>query len=782
MSLSRFLLLCVIVAAPIISFAQTYTISGYVRIEESGETLIGAGVSVPAFQKGTYSNDYGFYSLTLPTTTDSVIIQFAYAGYDRVVRNILLNQDQTLNIELSVASLDAVEIVANSYREQVKSTEMSIERISMQEAKKIPALFGEVDIIKTLQLKPGVSSGGEGSSGIFVRGGGADQNLVLLDETVLYNPSHLFGFFSTFNSDAVKDVKLYKAGFPANYGGRLSSVIDVKMNEGNRKQFSGSGGLGLISSRLTLEAPIVKDKGSFMISGRRTYVDVFTRLLNDVRADDPDWNQIPDYFFYDFNAKANYSLSDKDQLFIGGYLGRDKFRFRDDNFNFNFRWGNSNATLRWNHLFNSRLFLNTTASFSDYEYVIANNFDIFTFELGSKITDASLKTEFTWLPNNQHTVRFGANDIFHQFNVGRLNAGASDSSFSFDAGQVYRAHEMGIYISDDWDVSTLLKVNAGLRVSGFLHEDGTFYANLEPRASARLLLSENASLKASYARMVQYLHLVSNSGNTLPTDIWYPSNARVKPQGSHQVALGVTISLGDKFLLSNEIYYKWLENTVDFRNGADLFVNDNLDGEFVFGRGWAYGNEIYLEKKKGKLTGWIGYTLAWSWRQFEGINGFGEFIEDDILNEGAKFHPRNDRRHDISVVAIYELNRRLSLSAAWEFRSGDAITLAYGRFPLFGENVVGIPTSVPDYTARNDFRMPAYHRLDLGLVIKLGLKKPGRWESDFTISAYNAYNRRNPYFIYPEEVTNMDGILTGFTAQQVALFPIIPSLAYNFKF
>ncbi|MFK7921603.1 MAG: carboxypeptidase-like regulatory domain-containing protein [Bacteroidia bacterium] len=759
--------------------AQSYTISGYVRVGESGESLIAATVAAPGLKKGTYTNEYGFYSLTLPAGTDSVKIVYSYAGYDRVNKTLLLTEDIVINVELFTASLDAVEIVANSYSEQIKSTEMSIERISVLEAKKIPALFGEVDIIKTLQLKPGISSGSEGTSGIFVRGGGTDQNLVLLDGTTLYNPSHLFGFFSTFNPDAVKDVKLYKGGFPGQYGGRLSSVIDVRMNEGNRKKFSGSGGVGLISSRLTLEGPLVKDKGSFMVAGRRTYVDIFTRLLNDVQEDNPDWNQIPDYFFYDFNAKANYNISDKDQIFLSGYIGRDIFGFSDDNFNFDFRWGNANATLRWNHLFTPKLFLNTSASFSDYEYVISNKFDIFSFELGSKITDGSIKSEFTWLPNNKHTVRFGASTIFHNFTVGRLNAGASDSTFSFGAGEKYRAQEFGVYVGDDWEVSTLLKVNVGLRASGFLHEDGTFYANLEPRASARLLLGENVSIKASYARMVQYLHLVANSGNTLPTDVWYPSNARVSPQGSDQIALGVTFSLGDMFLVSNEVYYKWLQNAIDFKNGANLFVNTDLDSEFVFGRGWAYGNEFYIEKKKGKLTGWVGYTYSWSWRQFDGVDTQGEVVVDNVLNDGKQFHPRNDRRHDVSVVAMYEINKRFTLSASWEYRSGDAITLAYGRFYLFGPDVITIPQTVPDYTERNGFRMPAYHRMDVGLVINFFPK----WgNSDLTISAYNAYNRRNPYFIYPEEVTNDDGVTTGFQAQQVALFPVIPSITYNFKF
>ncbi|MEO0471483.1 MAG: TonB-dependent receptor [Bacteroidota bacterium] len=764
---------------PLSVLSQSFTISGYVRIAESGETLIGATVAAPALQKGTYTNEYGFYSLTLPSSSEAVQLVFAFSGYNREVREFILRKDTTLNMNLAYKQLEEVEIIAESYQEQLKSTEMSIERVSMKEAKLLPALLGEVDIIKTLQLKPGVSAGSEGSSGIFVRGGGADQNLVLLDGTVLYNPSHLFGFFSTFNTDAVKDVKLFKGGFPAQYGGRLSSVIDVRLNEGNVKKFSGSGGLGLISSRLTLEGPLVKDKGSFMISGRRTYVDIFTRAINRAQEDQPDFNPIPDYFFYDLNTKANYKLGENDQIFLSGYFGRDAFNFDDGNFDFNFSWGNANGTLRWNHLFSPRLFMNVSASVADYKYVIRNEFDIFNFQLGSRITDINLSTDFTWQPNNQHTVRFGASAMRHEFIVNSLDAGAEDSSFNFNAGTTYLGTEMGAYIADEYDVNNKLRLNYGLRLSGFTHEDGSFYANLEPRFALRYAASPKLSIKASYARMVQYLHLVSNSGNTLPTDVWYPSNERVRPEGSHQIAAGFSLQLGEQFLLTNEVYYKWLQNTVDFRNAANLFVNNDLDSEFVFGRGWAYGNEFYLEKKLGRLTGWIGYTLSWSWRVFDGINANGEFVVEDALNDGKRFHPRQDRRHDLSIVSIYEINKRFSVSASWVYQTGNAVTLPIGRFFLFGEDVVGVPTNVPDFPERNSFRMPAYHKLDLGFIIRFFPK----WgESDLTISAYNAYNRRNPYFIFFDQVDNANGIPTQFQARQVSLFPIIPSITYNFKF
>ena len=746
---------------------QNYTLSGYVSIAESGESLIGATIAAPSLGKGTYTNEYGFYSLTLASDTDSLLIHYRYVGYEKVDRRILLNKDLTLNIELGNdgINLEAVEIVAESYAEQVNSTEMSVSRITMDEAKRLPALLGEVDIIKTLQLKPGISAGSEGSSGIFVRGGGPDQNLILLDGSIVYNPSHLFGFFSTFNSDAVKDVKLYKGGFPGQYGGRLSSVIDVKMNEGNNKKFAASGGLGLITSRLTVEGPLVKDKASFIVSGRRTYVDVFTRLINRANEDNSDFDPIPDYFFYDLNAKTNFELGEKDQIFVSGYLGRDQFKFDDNQFNFQFFWGNSNLNLRWNHLFSPRLFLSTTASFSDYQYQINNEFNEFSFKLGSQIRDYSIRSDATYIPNNQHSIRFGFQATYHRFIVGRLKAGAKDSTFSFSGGQTLYGTELGAYFSDDFEVNDRLKMHLGLRWSGF-NQTNAFYQGLEPRFSIKYSLGKNVSLKGSYARMNQYLHLVTNSGASLPTDVWYPSTAAVPPQQSDQVALGLSILLGKSFLLTNEVYYKWLRNQIDFRDGANLFINNNLAREFVYGNGWSYGNEFYLEKKHGRLTGWLGYTLSWSWREFEAISN------------GIKFPPRNDKRHDIALVLLYDLNRRLSLSISWEYRSGNAISLPVGRFFLAGSDG-GIPSIVPIYPERNSFRMPAYHKLDVGVVWKFFPK----WgNSDLTFSVYNAYNRRNPYFIFFETKTNENDVPINYEARQVALFPAIPSITYNFKF
>jgi len=761
------------------------TLSGTITNEESGETMIGASVTIPSLSLGAYTNEYGFYSLTIPKGQDSVEVNYNFAGFEKRSFTLFPNQDQRIDIELSTTSLDEVVISAESREEQLKSTQMSVERISITEAKKIPALFGEVDIIKTLQLKPGISSGSEGSSGIFVRGGGPDQNLVLLDNTVLYNPSHLFGFFSTFNADAVKDVQVYKAGFPGQYGGRLSSVIDVKMKEGNRKKFSAAGGLGLIASRLTLEGPLFTDKVSYMVSGRRTYVDIFTRALNEGNSDNENWVDIPDYFFYDFNAKVNWQVSDKDQIYLSGYIGRDRFNFDDESFDFNFNWGNSNATLRWNHFFSDRLFVNTSASFTEYEYVNDFSFDdgLFSVNLGSRIRDGGLRTDFTWIPSPQHTVRFGAQAIYHSFVVGRFNVGSSDSSFNFASGDDYFGTEVAVYIGDDFEVNERFKLNAGFRLSGFI-TDSTGYILPEPRISGRYTLSPKASLKASYARMAQYLHLVSNSGTSLPTDVWYPSTRNVRPQISDQVALGVTFALGEKWLLSNEVYYKWLYNQIDFKDGANLFVNDDLESEFVFGKGWSYGNEFYLERTQGRFTGWIGYTLSWSWRQFIGEDIPNNEVINLAINEGEAFHPRNDRRHDISIVGIYEFNRRFSLSAAWEYRTGNAYTYPRGIATYLGPDLLtGVENAQPNfgiiYGPRNADRIPAYHRLDLGLVIKFFPK----WgESDLTISAYNTYNRRNVYFIQFEQQPIPPGNQLVNVATQVSLFPIIPSVTYNFKF
>ncbi|MDO1447042.1 TonB-dependent receptor [Rhodocytophaga aerolata] len=751
----------------VVNAQSNFSVSGYVKDADTGEDLVGATIYAPALSKGTTTNAYGFFSLSLPA--DSVQLVISYIGYQQVSRRLLLNRNTQLTIVLSPEKRELQEVVvqAESLQDKLNQTQMSVEKLNIKEIKLVPAIFGEVDIIKVLQLKPGIQSGGEGASGLYVRGGGPDQNLVLLDEATVYNAAHLFGFFSIFNPDAVKGVDLYKGDFPAQYGGRLSSVVDVKLKDGNDQKFTGSGGIGAIASRLTLEGPLVKNKSSFVLSGRRTYFDAFTRALNRANRDNEDYNEIPDYYFYDLNAKVNYDLGEKDRLFVSGYLGRDKFGFQGDNFNINFNWGNNAATVRWNHIFSPKLFANTSLIYSDYKYTIENKFDIFSFTLGSTIRDLGAKTDFYYTANANHTIRFGGQYTHHTFDIGRLQADSEDGTIAFNSGQGLTGSEIGAYVSSELTAGPLWRFNSGLRFSGFENK-GKWFGGVEPRLAARYKLSENTSLKASASRMYQYVHLVANSGASLPTDIWYPSGRLVQPQRSDQLAAGIsTLLFKGKLLLTNEVYYKWMKNQLDFRDGAQLFVNPRLEEEFVFGRGWGYGNEIYLEKREGRTTGWVGYTLSWTYRKFNDINN------------GNPFFPRYDRRHDVSAVLIHELSRRLSITTTWVYGTGNAISLPVGRFLVQDINGSNF-TVVPEYLQRNSFRMAPYHRLDVGLVWRFFPK----WgESDLTLSVYNAYNRKNPYFIYFEEVRDRQtDIITGFKAKQVSLFPVIPSITYNFKF
>jgi hypothetical protein len=525
-----------------------------------------------------------------------------------------------------------------------------------------------------------------------------------------------------------------------------------------------------------VEGPIVKDKGSFIVSGRRTYFDVFTRQVNRLNADDPEFNPIPDYYFADYNAKANYKLGDKDQIFLTGYYGRDVFGFNSTGgFNFDFTWGNTVGALRWNHVFSPKLFVNTTASFTRYQYQVSNKLDEFSFKLSSDIRDVALRTDFEYQANDRHTLKFGASATNHIFGVGRLQAGSEDGRLGFGSDVNYKGQEAALYASDNFRPSEKLQLEYGLRATGF-QSGSNSYGGLEPRAAARYSLTPNTSLKASYALMYQYVHLVTNSGASLPTDIWYPSRESVKPQRSQQVATGVSFLLGQgKFLLTNEVYYKWAQNQIDFRDGAQLFVNPDLDAEFLFGKGWSYGNELYLEKKTGRTTGWVGYTLAWSKRRFPPQRG------TTGINNGADFYPTYDRRHNLTVVLLHQLTERLSLTGSFVYSSGAPTTLPQGRF-VFQEIFGAEPVAVPIYPDRNSYRLAPYHRLDLGLVWRL---KPNRWfdESDLTFSVYNSYNRRNPYFVYFDQVKDPDtDVVTGYRARQVSLFPVIPSVTYNFKF
>ena len=758
--------------------AQNTTISGRLTDASNGEVLIGATVEALGLSKGNISNEYGFYSFTLPASNDSVALRFGYLGYEPVLRMI---KPSGAPIKLNVALtqqgtiLAEVTIKANSMEEKVRSTEMSVTTLTAREAKALPALFGEVDVLKILQLKPGITPGAEGTTGIYVRGGNSDQNLIVLDEAVVYNANHLFGFFSTFNSDAVKDLKLYKGGFPAQYGGRLSSVIDVRMKEGNNKEYDVTGGIGLIASRLTVEGPIQKEKSSFIVSGRRTYVDIFTGLVNNANEDNPDFNPIPDYYFYDLNTKVNFTLGPKDRLYLSGYFGRDVFTFKNETFNFLFDWGNATGTARWNHTFGPKLFANTTFTYSDYRYRIRNIIQGFSFNLGSNVKDVNGKVDFYYQPNNQHTVRFGGNATYHEFEVARLKFGSDDGRVNFESGQNFDGTEYGLYFADEWAMNDKLKLNYGARLSAW-HNAPAFYWNFEPRVAANYSFSHKWSVKGSYARMNQYVHLLANSGLSLPTDIWYPSTRGVKPEISDQVAIGTSFLLGDNLLVTWEGWYKWLQNQVDFIDGAELFGNDALEGELTIGRGYAFSPlELEIEKKEGRLTGWIGYTLSWVKR--------GDFPD---INGGDYFPPRFDTRHNLSVVGMYNLARKWQLTATWVYTSGYVSWLPLGLYSFSDVAGAQYQFAVPVYGPRNTFRYPPYMRLDLGIVYKW---KTRRSEQDITLSIYNALDRRNPYFIYLEPETNTVSqggqdfeLVASIKAKQVSLFPILPSLTWNFKF
>jgi hypothetical protein len=774
--------LALLLAGQAYSQQAKITISGVVKDDDNGETLIGATIYEVKSGNGATTNEYGFYSLTIPASNDSLVIEYSYVGFQSRTFRILPNKNLSLNVRLGTGiELQEVVVKANSFQESIRSTEMSVEEISTKEVKIIPALLGESDILKVIQLKPGIPSGSEGSTGLFVRGGAADQNLIVLDEALVYNANHLFGFFSTFNTDAVKDLKLYKGGFPAQYGGRLSSVIDVRMKEGNNQRFEGAGGIGFISSRLTLEGPIQKEKSSFIVSGRRTYADLITRQFNKANEDDPDYNPIPDYYFYDLNTKVNFDLGEKDRLYFSGYFGRDVFGFEGDFFNFNFNWGNKTGTARWNHVFSPKLFHNLTFTYSDYDYNIETKVTGFSFKVGSDVRDANLKSDFYYSLSDQHILRFGGNVTHHDFGVGRLKAGTDDGEINFSGGNDFNAWSMATYFGDEMSFGSHWKLNAGVRLSGFYNEK--FYVGIEPRAAAVYNVNQGLSIKGSYARMYQYQHLVSTSGISLPTDIWYPSTELIKPQRSDQVAIGVEKLLGKQYLITNEYYVKWLRNQVDFVDGAQLFANDFLEQEFAIGRGYGYGTELGIEKQEGDLRGWIGYTLALVKRgKFEPVNDTKVFA-----GGGDYFFPRYDRRHDFSLVLMYDLGKRWTFGGTVIYGSGDRTWLPVGRFAFQDVPGADFQPITPVYGERNAFRLPYFFRSDLSITYKMFPK----WgESDLNLSFFNLTNRRNAFFLYiePQYAEDVDpledplAIPEGLAAKQVSLFPIIGSLTWNFRF
>ncbi len=789
-----------------VSFAQNrFTISGYVREKGSQELLIGVNVYMPNSSVGTSSNTYGFYSLTLPAR-DSVSLVFSFVGYERVVKHFSLKKNIEINLELSpTTQLSEVVVSAKKQEERISETaQMSQIEIPIQQIKKIPALLGEKDVLKVLQLMPGVQKGSEGQAGIYVRGGGPDQNLIMLDDAVVYNANHLFGFFSTFNGDALKSVELTKGGFPARFGGRLSSVIDLNMKEGNKEKLQGEGGIGIISSRLTLEGPIKRKnekmaKSSFLISGRRTYIDVLSKpFIANAQKNATD-KASGGYYFYDLNAKVNYDFG-KDKLYLSGYFGKDRFYANTSDAtstdNSNIDWGNTTATLRWNHQFTQKLFSNTSLIFSKYQFGIANQSRVqsdtttneYSLFYDSFIRDTGIKTDFDFFPNPKHTIRFGFLTTFHHFVPSAIVLQAFTQNYTKKANPL-NLIESGIYAEDTWHPIDILKLNMGLRISQFKTQSKN-YIQPEPRFSSALKLAKDLSFKLSYARMNQYVHLLSNTGIGLPTDLWVPTTDKVKPQASHQVASGFAKDFDKQgFTLTIEGYYKWMNNIVGYKEGASFLGLDGLGAKEVSwednitsGKGWSYGAEILLQKKVGKFSGWIGYT--WSKTQWQ-------FPE---LNFGKKFFPRYDRRHDASIVGIYELSPKITLSGTWVYGTGNALTLPIATYNAYRDNVrppnSGSPflftwnsRQVNEYGEKNSFRAEAYHRLDFAAQFH---KKKKHVERTFEVGVYNAYNRKNPFFYDIGAETLPAGTPATVERKTVlkrySLFPAIPSITYSFKF
>ncbi len=783
--------------------AQKHTIIGFVSDASNGEKLLGANVYNSKTYRGCVTNNYGFYSLTQPE--GKITIKYSFVGYKTVSHTLNLLSDTTINIELSpTIELEEVEVKASGIQQQLESSQMSVTELPIQTIKKLPVFFGEVDIMKTIQLLPGVQSGTEGTSGIYVRGGGPDENLILLDGVPVYNANHLFGFFSVFNADALNSVTLVKGGFPARYGGRLSSVLDIRMKEGNSKEFKVQGTVGLIASKLTLEGPVVKNKSSFIVSARRTYIDILSYPIQ-ILANKMQGNRgkfYGGYYFYDLNGKINWKFSEKSRLYLSAYLGNDKAYatneyessgYKNDN-KFKLRWGNITTSLRWNYVFNKKLFANFRGSYSRYNFLVGENdenktpqyYENLKFEYFSGIDDLAAAVDFDYVPAANHYIRFGISNIYHTFNPG-VNAYSYNSQegsnqakvdTTFGNNKIY-ANEMDAYLEDDFSIGNYVKVNLGLHASGF-YVKNTFYKSLQPRAALRVIASDKLSLKASYATMAQYVHLLTNTSIGLPTDLWVPVTDTIKPMKSQQIAVGSVYNLNDRFEISLEGYYKWLNDVISYKPGASYLTSNNDWQEMItVGNGWSYGAELLIRKDMGKLTGWIGYTLSWSWRKFEEVSP-------------DKFPYHYDRRHDISVVATYKLNDKVDFGATWVFGTGAAITLPYDKY-IELEDYTGFigngnPHEMEPYInyinnvqERNNYRTPSYHRLDLGV----NFHKKKKWgERTWSVGLYNAYFRQNYFFIFVDyDYNNYNG--TGQpekVLKQVSLFPGMPYVSYSFKF
>ena len=757
------------------SFSQNYTLSGYVKDSRTGETLIGVNVfNKSSVNQGTSTNNYGFYSLTMPQ--GKYTIKVSYVGYGDMEMEVDLTNNVSKNISLTEGVvMQEVVITADPKDKNVSSTKMGTVTMPIENIKKMPALMGEVDVLKSIQLLPGVKAM-EGSSGFYVRGGGIDQNLVLLDEAIVYNPGHLLGFFSVFNADAIKNVTLIKGGMPAQYGGRLSSVVDIQMKEGNNQAFGVEGGIGLIASRLTVEGPIQKNKSSFMVSARRTYaLDLAQPFIDKTKFAGTN------YYFYDLNTKVNYTLSDKDRLYLSGYFGRDKLIFNSNErgFKFELPYGNATATLRWNHVFSPKVFMNVSAIYNDYDFQVDGGQDVFKLKIFSGVRDYNAKLDFDWFANVNHTVKYGLNYTYHRLtpNVANFTNGEQDFTNADKIKPKY-AHETALYAADIWKVTPQLTLEYGARLSAFQHvgpykstiNDIQYaagkpiktYTGFEPRASAKLNLDEVSSLKLGITATTQYLHLVSNSTSSLPADVWVPSSELVAPQRGVQYAMGYFRNFKDNvWETSVEVYYKNLKNQIDYPEDYVGQPSQDVEQSFVFGRGKAYGAEFFIKKAKGRLNGWVGYTWSRTLRKFPAVN------------KGKEYPSTYDRIHDVVVVANYQINKKWDLNGNFVFATGNTFTPLKSLF--FIDQKLNI-----DYGDRNSLRLPNYHRFDFGATFtpkpdKVGLK------SSWTFSVYNAYNQPNPFFVYYDVKNSFEKGTAKATAYQVTLFPIIPSVTWNFK-
>jgi len=751
------------------------TLSGTVRDSTSGEELIGAGVMLRGpIEAGAACNEYGFYSVSVPPGTYSVLC--SYVGYSSFQRTVQLNASLKLDIRLK-PSIQLKEFVIegdDGKTKPIDRPDIGVERFDMRTLEKMPVIFGERDVLKSLQLLPGVKSGGDGSAGLFVRGGASDQNLILFDEAPVYNPNHLLGFFSTFNANAIKDVQLYKGSIPAEYGGRLSSVLDIRLKEGNDQKVQYSGSVGLISTNLMAEGPIKKDKASFLIAARRTYADVFLKLSPDESTSSSK------LYFYDINTKLNWDVGAKDKLFLSGYFGRDRLGFGSS---FGIDWGNLTGTLRWNHIYGSRWFSNTSLIYSDYAYEIAIKSGDADFNVTSGVRDLNLSHEVSYYQKPGSRFRFGFNSIHHTVTPGEVTSegtGVNDVKIQDRFGW-----ENGLYASWDKSITEKLSMAVGARLSIYsvlgpgdfytfdaagnvldttTYASGAFpitYVNLEPRASFSYMVAKNTSVKAAYTRTTQHIHLLSTSSGNNPTDKWIPNTNNIRPEIGDQVSAGWfhDIVRGENTVqVSVEAYYKWLQNQIDYRNGSDLQANNLVEGDLLFGIGRAYGVEFLVRKNTGRFTGWVGYTLSRTERSIAGID------------QGAWYAARQDRTHDVSIVSMYEVSKRVSVSALWTYQTGNAVTVPSGKYELDGDVIFA-------YTARNSSRLPAYHRLDLSLVLK---KRPeAKYEGSWAFSLYNAYGRENPFSVSFE--TDPDDPRRTRTLQ-TSLFRWVPSVSYNFKF